>query len=336
MRTHTALNNGDVEILNSHQEFASDVLSGLSGDVKALPCKYIYDERGSRLFRKIMELPEYYLTRSEIEIFQMHGEAIAGLIGIENCSIVELGAGDGKKTRILLKQLQDMAFPFHYFPVDISESAVNRLTSDLIEQFPALKVNGIISDYFEGLRRLSHLNRNRKVVLFLGSSLGNFDPDGIEDFLSRLWNELNDGDLVLIGFDLKKDIDLILSAYNDSSGITEQFNLNILRRINDELGGNFDLKKFRYYGTWDAFCGALKSCVISTCRQTVNIKELDRPFEFDAWEPIHTESSYKFSEDNVSMFAFKNGFDIIENFYDKKRYFADTLWQVKKYSGGHR
>jgi len=330
MRTHTALNNGDVEILKSYQEFASDVLSGLSGDVKFLPCKYIYDERGSRLFRKIMELPEYYLTRSEIEIFQMHGEAIAGLIGIENCSIVELGAGDGKKTRILLKQLQDMALPFHYFPVDISESAVNRLTSELIEQFPALKINGIISDYFEGLRRHSHLNRNRKVVLFLGSSLGNFDPAGLDNFLSRLWNELNDGDLVLIGFDLKKDVDLINTAYNDSSGITEQFNLNILRRINDELGGNFDPGKFRYYGTWDAFCSAVKSCVLSTCRQTVHIEDLGRSFEFEAWEPIHTESSYKFSEEDIETFALKNGFDVIRNFYDKKRYFVDALWQVRK------
>lgn len=336
MHTNTLINNGNVETLKSHQEFASDVLTGLSGAVKALPCKYIYDERGTRLFSTIMELPEYYLTRCEIEALQIHKESIGNLIDSENCNIIELGAGDGKKTRILLKQLQDMALQFHYSPVDISESAVNGLTSELIEQFPDLKISGIISDYFEGLRCLSHLREGRNVLLFLGSSIGNLHQNEIDEFLSNLWKELNNGDLVLIGFDLKKDIDLILGAYNDSRGITEQFNLNILKRINNELGGNFDLKKFRYYGTWDAFCGAVKSCVMSTCKQTVYIRELDRSFNFDAWEPIHTESSYKFSEDDVSAFAQKNGFDIIGHFYDKKRFFVDALWKVLKDTRGHQ
>jgi L-histidine N-alpha-methyltransferase len=330
MQTNTALNNGEVEILKSHEEFASDVLSGLSGYMKTLPCKYIYDERGSLLFKQIMELPEYYLTRSEIEIFQMHKEPLADIMGIENCNIVELGAGDGKKTRVLLEQLLSIAAQFHYFPVDISESSVKNLISELIKEFPSLEINGVISDYFEGLRRVSHQNQNRNIILFLGSSIGNFDPEGAEDFFSHVWNELKDGDLVLTGFDLRKDIDLILTAYNDVRGITEQFNLNLLRRINNELGGNFDLQKFRYYGTWDPFCGALKSFLISTCKQTVHIGELDCAFKFDAWEPIHTESSYKFSEDEISALAHGNGFDIVANFFDKKGYFVDALWQVKK------
>jgi L-histidine N-alpha-methyltransferase len=333
MHTKSAPNIGNVETSKSHQEFASDVLAGLSGPVKAVPCKYIYDDRGSRLFSRIAELPEYYLTRSEIEIFRMHGGSIGNLIGRSECNLVELGAGDGTKTKILLDYLQDTAVRFHYYPVDISESSVINLTSELAEQFPSLQIDGIVSDYFGGLRWLRHKSQKRNVVLFLGSSIGNFSPGEINCFLSNLREELNYGDFVLIGFDMKKDIDIILRAYNDRSGITEQFNLNILRRINNELGANFDLNKFRYYGTWDAFCGALKSCLISLCRQTVYITELDRSFQFNAWEAIHTESSYKFSEDDISSFAQKNGFDTVTNFYDKKRYFADTLWRVEKVSG---
>lgn len=328
---YTVIKNGKIALADLNQQFSEDVLRGLSRSAKALPCKYIYDETGSQLFCRIMELPEYYLTRCETELLEMHKDSIGSLIDGERCNLVELGAGDGKKTKILLEQFLEMGIDFQYCPVDISESAVKQLASELNDKFPTLEMNGLVSDYFDGLRLLSSQNQARTVVLFLGSNIGNFSPQEAEAFLIRLRDSLNHGDLVLIGFDLKKaDIGLILRAYNDSSGVTEQFNLNILKRINTELGGNFDIGKFRYLSTWDTQSNAVKSFLVSTCDQTVYIEGLDTSFRFRDGEQLHTESSHKFSEHELSRMAEKIGFDVIRNFHDSKRYFANTLWKVKK------
>jgi dimethylhistidine N-methyltransferase len=328
---YTVLKNGKITLADLNRQFSKDILRGLSLPVKALPCKYIYDENGSQLFCRIMELPEYYLTRCETELLEMHKGSIGSLIVGERCNLVELGAGDGKKTKILLEQFLTMSIDFQYCPVDISESAVKQLASDLNERFPVLEMNGLVSDYFDGLRWLSEQNHSRNVVLFLGSSIGNFSSKEAETFLMRLHDSLNNGDLVLIGFDLKKaDIGLILRAYNDASGVTEQFNLNILRRINGELGGNFDTGKFRYLSTWDTESNAVKSFLVSTCDQIVYIEGLDRSFRFKPGERIHTESSHKFSEHELSRMAEETGFDVIRNFHDSRKYFANTLWKVRK------
>jgi dimethylhistidine N-methyltransferase len=327
---YTVLSNGKIEISTSFQEFGDDVLTGLSQPEKYLPCKYIYDDKGSRLFCEIMELPEYYLTRCETEVLELHKESIGNLIGSDPCNLVELGAGDGKKTKILLDQFQKMDMQIQYCPVDISESAVIDLSTALCEQFPALEINGLVSDYFEGLRRLSGQNHRKNIVLFLGSNIGNFSSEQAEIFLKNLHKALNDDDLVLIGFDLQKDIETIVRAYNDAAGITGQFNLNILERINRELGGNFDLTRFKHLSVWDTFSNAVKSFLISTCEQTVYVKKLDRSFRFSAGESLHTESSHKFSADDLSYTAKKTGFEIIRYFFDSKRYFADSLWKVRK------
>ncbi len=328
---YTVIKNGKIALADLHQQFSEDVLRGLSRSVKALPCKYIYDENGSQLFCRIMELPEYYPTRCETELLEMHKDSIGSLIAGERCNLVELGAGDGKKTKILLEQFLKMGIDFQYYPVDISETAVKQLSSELNDKFPTLEMNGLVSDYFDGLRWLSGQNHARTVVLFLGSNIGNFSPQEAEAFLIRLRDSLNYGDLVLIGFDLKKaDIGLILRAYNDSSGITEQFNLNILRRINAELGGNFDIGKFRYLSTWDTESNAVKSYLVSTCDQIVYIEGLNRSFCFRAGERLHTESSHKFSEHELSRMAEEVGFDVIRNFRDSQKYFANTLWKVRK------
>jgi len=313
------------------ENFASDILKGLSEPEKWIPCKYIYDKKGSRLFNEIMKLPEYYLTGCEYEIIDVYRKSIIDFISRGgNFNLIELGAGNGEKTKILINELQIVDADFRYVPIDISETAVHDLSIELKNEFSDLTINGIVSEYYSGLKWLSEQNHRRNVVLFLGSNIGNFIPDERIKFLSGLQNALDKGDYLFIGFDMKKDIDTIVKAYNDPVGVTAEFNLNLLKRINNELGGNFDLNKFSYYSTYDILSGAEKSCIYSRCRQKVHIRELNRSFDFREWEPIHTESSYKFSDDDLIETAVKSGFEIVKSFYDNKSFFADSLWRVIK------
>ena len=315
---------------NIKQEFMEDVLSGLSGPKKSLPCKYIYDERGSLLFQKITDLPEYYLTRCEREILKTFGKKIISRINRPTLNLVELGAGNGEKTRILLKELIRMGSDFTLFLIDISSSAIKDLTENLREQIPEIHVRGFVSDYFDGIKWLSDLKHGTNFILFLGSNIGNFEPGENDVFLSSMWNVCNDGDYLLIGFDLRKDLNLLMDAYNDSRGITAQFNLNLLERINNELDGNFDLSGFKYFSTYEPVSGAIKSYLVSQKKQTVKVKELNREFSFESGEFIHTESSYKFKVEDIDFMAKKNGFIVVENFFDSRGFFVDSLWQVSK------
>ena len=308
--------------------FADEVAAGLSTTPKQLPCKYLYDTEGSKLFQEIMELEEYYPTRCETEILDRHKGDISGLIGSGDFNLVELGAGDGAKTKILLRHFLDIGLRFRYVPIDISASAVQGLTSDLKGEFRGLAVEGLTTDYFEGLKRLSEMNHRTSLVLFLGSNIGNFTPPESELFLSSLRGSLNPGDYVLVGFDLKKDLNTLLLAYNDPRGVTARFNANILRRINDELGGNFIPSRFEYYSTYNPHSGAIESFLISKKDQSVSIELCGRAFSFARWEPIHTESSYKFLEKDFRMLARENGFRAVASFCDSRRYFADALWQA--------
>ena len=320
----------DIPCPKSQQDFATDVLVGLSLKPKRLPCKYIYDEKGSNIFKQIMELPEYYLTSCELEILENYKEEMVRLIGNRPLRLVELGAGDGKKAKILLEEMKVESIDFNFNPIDISQSAIKDLTLDLKKEIPGIDVEGIVSEYFNGLKWLSNLGQRVKVVLFLGSNIGNFDPQEADIFLSNLWNACNDGDFLLIGFDLKKDINVLTKAYNDSQGITAQFILNLLDRINKELGGHFNLDQFEYFSTYDVIDGAIKSYLISRKDQSVFIDELNREFSFSRWEPIHAESSYKYQEKDIRDFARKNGFIVVENFYDSRGYFVDSFWKVQK------
>lgn len=320
----------DVQAAKSHQEFALDILLGLSKGPKALPSKYFYDAEGNRLFQKIMALPEYYLTECEFEIFRNHGARIAELIGSSRFNLVELGAGDGQKTRVLIEHFLGVNLVFRYIPIDICEEAVKELLQALEQYSPTLHIEGLVSEYFIGLKWLSNQVHDRNVVLFLGSNIGNFTHSEARVFLYSLWNALNDGDCVLIGFDLKKDIRKLTMAYNDSQGITAEFNLNLLRRINRELGGNFDLDQFKYYSAYNVYSGAVESFLISLKQQTVCIDILNQSFSFDAWEPIHTESSHKYLVSDIIGLAEETGYEITEQYYDSRRYFVDSLWQVRK------
>ena len=314
----------------THQEFANDVLIGLSQPLKWLPSKYIYDNQGSKLFQEIMELPEYYLTRTEIEILNSKKRQIAEKIGDKEFNLIELGCGDGKKTRIILDEFLRKKHLFHFHPIDISENSISDFMDSLRSQYPDLRSEGLVSDYFEGLYWLSEQNHRKNVVLFLGSNIGNFTPLKAGVFLSSLWKALNNDDLVFIGFDLKKNIDMMVRAYNDKNGVTAAFNKNLLKRINRELKGNFELDQFEFYATYDAVEGAIQSYLISKKKQDVFIGELKWLFSLKSQEPIHTESSYKYLTSDIEDMADKNNFEIIENYFDSNKYFVNSLWKVVK------
>ena len=318
------------DVADEKRSFALDVLVGLSEIPKRLSSRYFYDDRGSELFQKIMDLPEYYLTNCEFEILNTQVEIIADLVKTHNFNLVELGAGDGRKTSILLEYFMKRKYKFRYVPIDISEGAMKILIRNMNEKFPRLKCEGIVAEYFNGLKWLNKLGGGRNVVLFLGSNLGNFNKPQSRVFLRNLWNTLNDGDYLITGFDLKKDINLMRRAYNDKKGITRAFNLNLLSRINRELGANFDLDKFQHYSNYDVFTGAMESYLVSLEKQTVFIRELGQTFDFEPWEPIHTEYSYKYLESDIVELAEATGYSIVQQLYDSKHYFVDSVWRVHK------
>ncbi len=330
--TYRVLTPKDLDTKSSlRQQFAVDVLIGLSESPKKLSSKYFYDNEGSQIFAQITELSEYYLTRCEQEILETHKEIIADLIEGQRFNLVELGAGDGRKTRLLLEHFLDRQLEFRYIPIDISESAMKGWVESLGADYPELETQGLVCEYFEGLKWLSSLSGRKNLILFLGSNIGNFNVSEARTFLYSLWNVLHQGDYLLTGFDLKKDIELLRRAYNDSKGITRNFNLNLLTRINQELGGNFDLSKFQYNSVYDVFTGAMESYLVSTETQTVMIEELRQSFTFEAWEPIHTEFSYKYLESDITMLADQTGFSIVAHLFDSKHFFVDSIWKVEKH-----
>ena len=316
--------------LQGRDAFALDVLVGLSAPRKFIPSKYFYDARGSELFRQITGLSEYYPTRCELEILERNKQTIALELGHAPFNLIELGAGCGAKNLLLLDHLSRLGLDFRYVPIDISESAMQSLTATLDGSLPPERVVGLVADYWDGIQWLSGRYRHRNVVLFLGSSIGNFTPAEAALFMTNLWSCLNHDDLLLIGFDLKKDIDLLLRAYNDSQGVTREFNLNLLARINRELGGHFELGKFGHFGTYDAATGAMESYLLSLVQQSVLIEEYGRSFAFEPWEPVHTEHSYKFLLGDIERLARTTGFQVVAHLADDRRFFADSLWRVDK------
>lgn len=324
------LNAKDLTAGHGFRQFALDVLHGLSEKPKRLSSRWIYDDEGSRLFSAICDLDEYYPTRCEAEILKSHTPSILSGAGVDSLDIVDLGAGDGRKSNIILeaalKQLKDV----RYVPIDISEAAMAGLVNATQAKFGKLAVRGIVGEYFDSLNWLSRDTKRRNLVLFLGSNIGNFSMVQARVFLRQLWEALNPDDRVLIGFDLKKDIDLLLDAYNDSKGVTAAFNLNLLARINNELGGEFDIGNFRHFATYDVYSGAMESYIVSMEKQTVAVRGLRTSFEFDAWEPIHTEYSYKYLQSDIEGLAAATGFEIVSQFHDSKRWFTDSLWRVVK------
>lgn len=315
------------------QDFAVDVLHGLSQTPKRLPAKYLYDNEGSRLFSKIMDLPTYYLTDCEWDILENQTGAFANLITDQPFHLIELGAGDGRKTSLLLNHFLEKNLEFDYVPIDISQGAVDDLVGEMTTALPDVKTMGLVADYFTGLQWLAQNSHRPNLVLFLGSSLGNFLRSEADHFLHNLWNSLNHGDYFVIGFDLKKDISLLQAAYDDPQGVTAQFNYNYLHRINRELGGDFKIDQFLHHATYNVNIGAMESYLVSKKKQSVHLGELDRSFDFRAWEGIHVEYSHKYSEEDIADLADLTGFDVVDNLYDSKGYFVDSIWKVDKSQG---
>ncbi len=309
---------------------AEDEATGLSSEVKYLLSKYFYDAEGDRLFQQIMKMPEYYLTDCEYEIFSTRGADILRAFSKESkpFDLLEFGSGDGTKTRILLKRLLENGADFRYVPIDISGDVLDHLKKDLAQEFPQLTVRPENADYFSALDNLQVESDRPKLVLFIGSSIGNFREEVIHRFMAELYKKLKSGDEVLLGYDLMKNPHTVLRAYNDPTGITKAFNLNVLRRINRELGADFNIEAFEHYPYYDPETGLAKSYLVSLKQQIVKIDALNQNFKFETGEVIHTEISRKFKVEDIEAYFEKAGFTVVEHFYDCKHYFVDTL--VKK------
>jgi dimethylhistidine N-methyltransferase len=311
-------------------QFAEDVLRGLSATPKSLSSKYFYDDEGSRLFQEIMKLPEYYLTGCENEIFSTQTDAVyrAFANGDNAFDLIELGAGDGTKTAVLVDHFLKQNAAISYSPIDISQEALDALTEKFNAEFPDLAMKTLNGDYFRILESLKNSGGRRKVLLFLGSNIGNFSRSQALDFFRQLRAVMNANDLLFIGFDLQKDPHVIANAYDDAAGVTARFNLNLLTRINRELGGNFDLDKFTHYANYRPVEGSARSFLVSRERQTVHIGALGRDFEFDQWEAVFMEISQKYSLKMIAELAIESGFEVKQNFFDSRNYYCDSLWQV--------
>ena len=326
--TYRVLDSADVSAIAGARRLASDVLMGLADRPRRLSSRCFYDDEGSRLFQQITGRAEYYPARCEAEILHSYKDCILDAVGHDTpFTIVDLGAGDGHKTNILLAQAIERALDVTFVPIDISEAAMDGLVKATAKHFPALPVSGVVAEYFDGMHYLRSSER-RNLVLFLGSNIGNFRSDRSRAFLRQMWDALSDNDLMLIGFDLKKDVGVLLEAYNDP--VTAEFNLNLLTRLNRELGADFNREGWQHFATYNVLSGAMESYLVSRRRQAVRVRDLRQSFDFDPFEPIHTEYSYKYLDSDIDHLAATTGFDVVGRWYDQKRYFADVLWRVNK------
>jgi len=305
------------------ENFRDEVLAGLSKSPRQLPCKFFYDEQGAQLFQQICDLPEYYITRTEIEILRLHGADMAMALGPQ-IELIGLGTGAGTKTRILLEELRD---PLVYVPIDISKEQLEKSSARFREMFPSLQILSVCADYLEPFelplpRQLS----SRSVVYFPGSTIGNFEPDAAGEFLTRLAELAADGGGLLIGVDLQKDRPVLERAYNDSSGVTAEFNKNLLARVNRELGADFDLRRWQHHAIYNSAEGRIELYLISEIAQVVRIA--GRDFDFRAGEQILTEYSYKHTIPGFIGLARQAGFHFEQVWTDDARWFGVFYFTV--------
>lgn len=303
--------------------FLDDVVDGLSQKQKTLPCKYFYDEQGSQLFEKICDTDEYYVTRTEISLYQQYAHEMAELIG-ERALIIEPGAGSVKKIGLLFSQLLK---PAGFIPMDISEEILTLSSQQLALEFPDIDISPVVIDFLNEeelnaifLRLPKQPLVNKRVVFFPGSTIGNFHPSEAERFLKRFSNNLDSGDGFLIGVDLVKDITILENAYNDNKGITANFNLNLLNRINGELDADFTVSAFSHKAVFNQEKSRIEMHLVSNKDQQVNVA--NEFFEFSLNESIHTENSYKYSLEAFSKIALAAGFELKTTWTDEKQLFS--------------
>ncbi|MFT6388412.1 MAG: dimethylhistidine N-methyltransferase [Cellvibrionaceae bacterium] len=304
-------------------EFLDDVVVGLSKQQKTLPCKYFYDERGSQLFEKICETDEYYVTRTELELYRQYSDEMSILIG-ERALIIEPGAGSVRKIALLLSRLNK---PSGFIPMDISAEILKESSQQLAEQFPHIDINPVVIDFLNEEKLCAVFSRlpkqplvNKRVIFFPGSTIGNFHPDEAQFFLKRFSDNLESGDGLLIGVDLVKNTTVLESAYNDREGVTADFNLNLLHRINNELEGDFEINSFDHHAVFNNEKNRIEMHIVSTKEQQVKIA--NKRFNLLENESIHTENSYKYSVDTFSEVASGAGFKLKNTWKDKGELFS--------------
>jgi L-histidine N-alpha-methyltransferase len=314
-----------------HTDVANAVEEGFSKSPKRLPSWLFYDETGDRIFQAIMNMPEYYLTACEYEILQMNKERLRQRFVADGNTfdLIEFGAGDGLKTEVLLRHFSERQTMFNYLPVDVSSTALDQLTQRLQRSVPDLSIHTINKRYDQAIRDLHEEDLNRKVFLFLGANIGNFSLPEAEQFAVTISSGMKADDQLLIGFDLKKDPRLIQAAYDDPHGITRHFNMNLLTRLNREVGARFQLDQFKHYPYYDPETGTTKSYLVSLLAQDVYIEALHKSVHFDRWEVIHTEVSQKYDIPMIEKIAARSGLTIVEYYYDCKHYFCDVLFGKK-------
>jgi L-histidine Nalpha-methyltransferase len=306
-------------------DFAADVAQGLSRRRKTLSCRYLYDAAGSELFEAICDLPEYYLTRAEQQILERRAAAIAGAVPA-GATVVELGSGSARKTRLILEAFLARAGRVRYVPIDISQSMLRESSLALLRDYPGLEISAIAAEYQAGLRALERERERPKLVVWLGSNVGNFTRAAAARFLSGVRQTLAPDDRLLVGVDLRKDRAVLEAAYDDAAGVTGRFNLNLLARINRELGGRFDLATFRHRARYDERRGCVNMHLVSERAQTVPIAAVGLAVRFAAGEGIHTESSYKYAPAEIEALARASRLSIVASWLDAGRRFSLNLF----------
>lgn len=306
------------------EDFRVDVEHGFSSSPKSIPPKYFYDEQGSRLFERITSLDAYYPTRTEASILSENGLEILDAMG-DAVTVVELGSGSSTKTRLLLDILALRQQRVDYIPIDISPTVVTEFGEQLLADYPSLHIRGLICDYHQALDTLKEEPGQRRLFLFLGSSMGNYHPHQATGLLQEVRDAMGSDDRLLLGLDMKKDTATIELAYNDPEGVTAAFNLNLLERINRELGGQFELERFAHKALYNVEEGRIEMYLESAMHQIIPIEALGRGFTFRQGETIHTENSYKFDRQRLENILGQCDLKIERQFLDRRRWFSVNL-----------
>lgn len=310
-------------------DIINDVAEGLANENQTLPSKYYYNEKGDEIFRQIMKLPEYYLTNCEYEILKSRSNEIikAAFSNSTIGNLVELGAGDGYKTKLLLRRIADDKLNIRYVPVDISQNILDLLCDEVAREIPSLQVNPVCADYFEAVKKTSR-EGVPNLILFLGSTVGNLREREQDVFFSDLSASCNSGDTVLTGFDLQKDPAVILAAYNDKTGVTRAFNLNLISRLQKEVSADFKPEDFEHYPCYDPLTGLARSFLVPQVNKVLTLN--NQKIQLEKGRAIHCETSRKYTIKQIEELAHRNNFEVVEHYFDGKKYFVDSLWRKKE------
>ncbi len=309
----------------SYTSKGEDVVAGLRRSPKSLPAHYFYDHDGSQLFEEICGLPEYYPTRTETAILATVADTIATTTG--PCDLIELGSGSSTKTRLLLDAYRHHHYPLRYLPVDVSDRLLEDSARSILADYAQITVYGLISTYALALAELPPCDFPRRLIIFLGSSLGNFTPAQVEEFFQQVYNALEPGDYFLLGVDLEKPTQILEAAYNDAQGVTAAFNLNCLQHLNWRFDGNFNLEKFRHDAHFNADLSQIEMHLVSQVSQDVTLKKLDLSVHFDSGERLLTEISRKFKPMAIANDLSRHGLTPQQTWTDSQQWFGLILCQ---------